>query len=98
MEPTPEYDLTDFDAVGRRLAEEQAAFERECLDLIVAGGMHVWSPGDPIPTTGDRLLIGYATWSGYDRLLLKIVSEVLTGPHPPPIRVDAFDMDRCQRV
>src|SRR5207247_75942 len=78
--------------------EENAAQKREYLRLIAEGGMHIWSRGDPVPATGKRLLIGYVTWSGYERLLLKIVKEALTGPDRPQIRVDVFDMDDCRSV
>jgi hypothetical protein len=94
----PVSNLNDFDEALGKVAEEGAAHEQECLRLIAEGGMHIWSPGDPIPPTGKRLLIGYVTWSGYEQLLLQIVKEVMTGPNPPDIRVDVFDMDHCQKV
>lgn len=53
--------------------------------------LHLWSPGDPIPERGERLLVGVATWSGYDLNLLDLIEEAPAGP----IRVDVFDLDTC---
>jgi hypothetical protein len=51
--------------------------------------LHLWSPGDPIADTGPRLLIGVATWSGYDLNLLDVIEEAPAGP----VHVDVFDVD-----
>lgn len=51
--------------------------------------MHLWSPGDPIVDSGPRLLIGVATWSGYDLNLLDVIEESPAGS----VHVDVFDVD-----
>jgi hypothetical protein len=44
---------------------------------VAASRLRLWSPGDPIPDTGTRILIGTATWSGYDMRLLDVIDEAL---------------------
>jgi hypothetical protein len=53
--------------------------------------IRVWSPGDPIPATGERLLIGVARWCTYDRRLLSLLESL---PRTP-CQIDLFDADRC---
>jgi putative restriction endonuclease len=54
----------------------------------------LWSPGDPIPATGDRLLIGVATWSAQDLALLDAVSQALATRRPGLV-VDVFNVAEC---
>jgi hypothetical protein len=52
----------------------------------------IWSPGEPIPLIGERILIGVARWSRYDHRLLSLLESL-----PRSIcRIDLFDADRCQ--
>jgi hypothetical protein len=51
--------------------------------------LHLWSPGQPIPDRGSRLLVGVATWSGYDLNLLDLIEEAPASA----VRVDVFDTD-----
>lgn len=51
--------------------------------------LHLWAPGQPVPDRGSRLLIGVATWSGYDLNLLDLIEEAPT----TAVRVDVFDTD-----
>ena len=57
----------------------------------VAGSrrLHLWSPGDPISPVGPRLLVGVATWSGYDLHLLDLLEDA----PDIPARLDVFDID-----
>jgi hypothetical protein len=66
---------------------------RELLPRVVERSrkLHLWSAGEPIPCTGQRLLIGVATWSGYDLNLLDLIEEFADGP----VRIDVFDVDTC---
>src|SRR4051812_43725383 len=45
--------------------------------------------GQPIPTNGSWLLLGVATWSGYDMNLLDLIEEVPDNG----VRVEVFDVD-----
>jgi hypothetical protein len=54
----------------------------------------LWSPGDPIPATGDRLLIGVATWSAHDLALLDAVSAALP-TRSRGLAVDVFTVADC---
>jgi hypothetical protein len=51
----------------------------------------IWNPGDPIPPTGDWLLIGVASWSGYDRRLVSLIESLTRAPG----RIALFDADVC---
>src|SRR5262245_10376786 len=52
----------------------------------------IWSPGDPTPLIGERILIGIAQWSRYDHRLL-----TLLGSLPRSIcRIELFDADKCK--
>lgn len=53
--------------------------------------LHLWSADQPVPEQGPRLLIGVATWSGYDLNLLDLIEEAPASP----VRVDVFDVDSC---
>jgi len=64
--------------------------------IVADTPFHLWKPGDPIPATGHRLLIGIATWNGYDMSLLDLIEESLRGGRTPPVRVDVFDTDQCR--
>lgn len=54
--------------------------------------LHLWSPGNPIVDAGPRLLIGVATWSGYDLNTLDLIEELPASP----VHVDVFDLDECR--
>jgi hypothetical protein len=54
--------------------------------------LHLWSPGQPTSQTGQRILIGIATWSGYDLALLDLIEDAFTAP----IRIDVFDTTVCR--
>lgn len=55
--------------------------------------LHLWSPDMLVPETGPRLLLGVATWSGYDAKLLDLLEELPSSA----VRVDVFDIDTCQQ-
>jgi hypothetical protein len=65
--------------------------------LVAQSLLALWRPGDPIPRTGMRLLIGAAaSYSRYDLELLDRVNDTLRqrGEGPDHLRVDVFDMSR----
>ena len=51
--------------------------------------LHLWSSDHPMPQQGLRLLIGVATWSGYDMNLLDLIEEAPENG----VRVEVFDAD-----
>ena len=50
--------------------------------------LHLWTADQPVSAQGLRLLIGVATWSGYDLNLLDLLEEA-----PDSVRVDVVDVD-----
>lgn len=51
----------------------------------------IWIPGDPIPADGDWLLVGVASWSGYDRRLVSLIESLSRAPS----RIALFNADVC---
>jgi hypothetical protein len=54
--------------------------------------LHLWEPDAPIPSTGRRLLIGVATWSGYDMALLDLLGQETVSDS---VRIEVFDTAQC---
>ena len=66
--------------------DEGRDHDAQFRSIVPLGKLRLWSPGDPVPSEGNRLLIGVATWSPYDMKLLDAVSET----RPPHLLVDVF--------
>ena len=60
-------------------------------------GLRVWCPGEGVPPDRPRLLVGVATWSGYDMLLLDLLARNRkpAGSPDPGANVDVFDVAAC---
>jgi hypothetical protein len=54
--------------------------------------LKLWPVSEPVPTTGTFLLIGVATWSGYDMKLLDVLEHLPDGPDV----IGVFDTDECR--
>jgi hypothetical protein len=54
--------------------------------------LKLWRRGDPVPEVGRFLLVGVATWSGYDMKLLDLVEQSPDGPEV----VGVFDTAECK--
>jgi hypothetical protein len=56
---------------------------------VAESRLHLWNPGDPVAHLGTRILIGVATWSGYDMRLLDVIDEALekTNGNTPLVEV-----------
>ena len=52
--------------------------------------LHLWLPEQPGSEQGARLLLGVATWSGYDMNLLDLIEEA---PHANGIDIEVVDVD-----
>jgi hypothetical protein len=66
--------------------------------LVKQGPLQLWRPGMPIPDRGTRLLLGVATWSGYDmRLLDVIVNSQRRNPQEDLI-VEVFNVAECHKT
>jgi hypothetical protein len=50
-----------------------------------------WKPGAPITDRGTRVLVGVATWSGYDMRLLDVIDEALGRQDGEAPRVEVFN-------
>jgi len=62
--------------------------------VVSTSPFRLWSPGNPIPAKGKRLLIGVATWSAYDMKLLDAVSQALQRP-VLDLTVEVFNVADC---
>jgi len=65
--------------------------------IVAESPLRLWRPGDPILERGSRLLVGVATWSGYDMRLLDVVAKSLcrTGASQPLVEI--FNTAECRQ-
>ncbi len=80
-----------------RLAPDSADADDWFSAAVAGSPFHLWSPGDPIPERGTRVLLGVATWSGYDMRLLDVVDKAVTESTSAAPKVDVFNMADCKR-
>lgn len=66
----------------------------DLFPALVSGSprLTLWAYGAPIPSTGRFLLVGVATWSGYDMKLLDILEQSIGGPDV----IGVFDTAECK--
>jgi hypothetical protein len=76
----------EFDKPGEQQRQAEARFP----ELVAESHLHLWKPGDPIPTKGRRFLIGVDTASLYDMRLLDDLDEALTAGRIRDDRLDVF--------
>jgi hypothetical protein len=77
------------------LAARQSALDAYFPTIVSRSPLHLWSPGDPIPRQGNRLLIGVATWSASDMRLLDAIAQALH-ERAPALAVDVFNVAECR--
>lgn len=92
------YDLSQaLTSSGRpdgSLGPGQKKLDDRFPSAVSTSPFRLWSPGDPIPAGGKRLLIGVATWSAYDMKLLDAVSQALPRL-PAGLTVEVFNVADC---
>lgn len=71
--------------------------DRRFPEVVARAPFRLWKPGDPILDKGERVLLGVATWSGYDMRLLDVIASRLSRPRTAPIQVDLFNTADCKR-
>lgn len=79
------------------LGLSQKDLEDRFPSVVSTSPFRLWSPGNPIPAKGKRVLIGVATWSAYDMKLLDAVSQVLQRS-PLDLMVDVFNVADCSSL
>jgi hypothetical protein len=65
-------------------------------DVARASPMRLWRPGDPISPKGTRLLVGIATWCGYDMRLLDVMAEAMGCDSGQKHLVELFNTADCR--
>jgi hypothetical protein len=65
-------------------------------ELVARSPFRLWQPGDPISQEGLRLLLGVATWSGYDMRLLDVIAEAITAQPQELRHVEVFNAAGCR--
>src|ERR1700730_9282171 len=78
------------------LQADPAWADAEFRNLIARSPFRVWQPGDPISADGVRLLLGVATWSGYDMRLLDVIAEALSRRRAETPVVEVFNAVDCK--
>ncbi len=66
--------------------------------MLAGSGLNAWHLGDPVPTIGQRILIGIAAWSVYDLRLLDALKQACTGRLGTLARIDILDIDAASRA
>lgn len=94
---------TFFDLFGKNASGPESFTDPEWADrlfpaFVKGSPLRLWSPGDPIPSQGVRVLIGVATWSGYDMRLLDVLAAGLARrPAQAPV-VEVFNTADCRQL
>jgi hypothetical protein len=86
----------DLFVQGSRAADPSWA-DRRFPDVVAQSPFRVWHPGDPIPAKGTRLLVGVATWSGYDMRLLDVIAEAVTRAGSGDQTLEVFNTAECKQ-
>ena len=69
-------------------ADDPYVADRLSPALVRDSPFRLWEPGNPISSRGLFILVGVATWSGYDTQLLDMLQEVIATRNGfPPIAV-----------
>jgi len=77
-------------------AEEREQWVTSQLEQLFSGSvLNAWHLGDPVPTTGCRILIGIVSWSGYDLRLLDALRQADTVRGQG--RIDVLDIEAAAR-
>jgi hypothetical protein len=66
-------------------AADPHAADRLLPSFVQLSPFRLWEPGDPIPQDGNFILLGVATWSGYDMQLLDTLQEAMSRPGDYPV-------------
>lgn len=77
-------------ALGVRQKERDAQFPA----IVAESPFRLWHPGDRIKPTGDRVLIGVATWSPPDLAMLDILAS-LASAREANLDIDVFNVSSC---
>jgi hypothetical protein len=76
--------------------QQQRFVEAHFPDEVAVSNLRLWQPGNAVPTTGKRFLIGVATYSVYDMRLLDVVDEFLGQGKSGLFQVDVFSVAQCK--
>jgi hypothetical protein len=72
--------------------------DRHLPGLVAEGPLRMWRPGMIVSDKGTRLLIGAATWSGYDMRLLDLIAEAKRADPQEASIVDVFNTADCRQM
>lgn len=75
---------------GQFYADDRSA--RFSVEVARSPRLTLWAKHDAAPTTGRFLLVGVATWSGYDMKLLDALEHSVGGPDV----IGVFDTAECK--
>ena len=72
--------------------------DRRFPELVAASPFRLWRPGEPVAAKGFRVLIGVATWSGYDMRLLDAIVEAYSRYPLDLPTIDVFNIADCRNA
>jgi hypothetical protein len=88
--------LNDQDKLPSEEQPEWAA--RQLERLLSESTLNAWHLGDPVPTVGQRILVGVARWSAYDLRLLDALKQAHADGPRSHEHIDILDIDATGRV
>jgi hypothetical protein len=92
------FQLFKKNSPGPNSVEDPARVDRELPTLVKASPLRWWHVGDDFGDEGVRLLIGVATWSGYDMRLLDVIAAALAHAPKRAPSVDVFNIADCRQL
>jgi hypothetical protein len=79
------------------VAQQQRDAAEQLAGLLRGSRLHLWQPGDPVPSRGRRILLGVASYSLPDLALLDTLNEAHVQGSIWP-RLDVFNVLQCQSI
>jgi hypothetical protein len=83
--------FTDLFNQQSRLQLRYPATGAKLSELLSHSSLGLWQLGDGVPGVPSRVLVGVATWSGYDMRLLDELNETCMRRPNPNERIEIFD-------
>lgn len=92
-----------FDLFARKSAASASLADPRWADsqfpaFVQASPLRLWNLGDTISSPGARVLIGVATWSGYDMRLLDVIAAALARNSTAAPVVEVFNVADCRQL
>ena len=89
------FELFERSARLKETWADPAWADGEFLSIVAQSPFRLWRPGDSVAEQGLRLLLGVATWSGYEMRLLDVIAAALRKEGPRGYSAEVFNTADC---